>query len=733
MDINRRRFLRIVASAAAVAGVGKPAIIRAWQRPQRDRVHIDFETRSIVKLREAGSHVYFEHPSTDVMCMAWSINDEPVRLWWPHQAFPSELKRAIERRETDVKAWNAMFERLCFDSLMWPYVEVERSQWVCTMVKALACGFPAKLELAAKALRIEERKDTEGAKAMIKLSKPRNRLKEIEAGADPIWWEREDYEELYVTMGKYCIQDVVTERACDLRLPDLPPDERKYQYWLDQIVADRGVRIDQDLARKAIKIIDVRAKEVKDESIKLCGFSPTQPVAQRDWLNKQVKNLNLTSLKKEFIDAALRRTDLPQNIRRVLELRKEGARSANAKYKSALSHICEDGTVKGLRQFYGAHTGRWAGRNPSFDNLKRVDKGIDVDDLVDAIKTGESWIVESIYGNVLQPIGNATRSMIIADEGCGLYVHDLKSIESRVLADLSGQTSTNDNWRAADKGDISREVYIQNAAEWFSVPAEKVDKDQRGWGKIGELLLGFEGGTGALLRGQEKTNQYFREIYTTMYKTADQQMREKVDFLWRKMGTGHEKDWRAARFVVEKWRKKNSMTVKLWKQLRIQSIKCVRDKVDTEYRGIRFHYNEHFQMLECHTGTGRCLYYPFARVVTVRGRKGGPEEQLRASYQHKMPGGGNRWTEYNPYGGLFTENIVQHRARDVMVQRFKPLEHRGFQLLHTIHDENICQALRSLGLTLQDYIDTVQVAPWWSPTLPVAVEAWTGPRYLKSE
>jgi hypothetical protein len=699
------------------------------ERPKKeDFASIDFETRGVRKLKLVGSHKYFEDPHNAINCMGWSINYEPVEMWLPWQPFPKALRRHIERGGK-MHAWHAMFERLCWSRHLQAIVEVQRRQFRCTMVRALACGFPGKLEHSAKALRIPERKDTEGAKAMVKLSKPRNQKKALE-GEEPIWWDREEYASTYRTMYAYCRQDVVTERACGKALPYLP-DSEEWQYYFDQIVADRGVRIDQDLARKAIQIINTRQVEVKEESKALCGFVPSQPVPMRHWINKHGK-MNLLDLKKEQVDSALRKKDLPPKVRRVLTLRKEGARSATAKFKSSLDHICNDGTVKGLRQFYGGHTGRWAGRNPSFDNLKRVDKDINLEDMVSVIKTGESWLVESVYDSVLEPISNATRSMIIADDDSDLYVCDLKSIESRVLADLSGQKSTNDTWRLSDAGE-GADVYEANAAEWFNIKLDKVEKVHRNWGKIGELLLGFEGGTAPLLRGQLKNNLYFRDIYEVMYKTADAQMREKVNFLWRKMGTGHEKDWRAARFVVEKWRRKNPMTVKFWKQMRIQSIKCVDEKKDTTYRGIRFHYNAQFKMLECHTGTGRCLYYPFARVVTARNRKGEPEKQLRASYQKKMPNGGSKFVQYNPYGGFITENITQHRARDVMAGRFRFLEKRGFKLLHTVHDENISQAKKILRLTLGDYIETVAVPPSWSPTLPVAVEAWTGPRYKKSE
>lgn len=699
---------------------------------KQDFASIDFETFGVRKLPIVGTHVYIEDPYFDVLCMGWAINHEPVQVWKPWEPFPKDLKRHIERGGM-LHAWHALFERLVWNRRKAKHVKVDIRQWRCTMVRALACGFPGKLEFAAPALRVDARKDTEGAKAMRKLTKPRKIEYSVMGEIEKVHrWDREQWKATYDRLYSYCGQDVVTERECGDRLPLLPIDEER-QYWFDQRVADRGIRIDTDLCQNAIRIVKTRSLELAAKSKKICGFNPSQPVKLKQWLN--AKGLEVTDCKKETIENALKTPDLPSNLRTVLQCRLEGGRSSTSKYKSALVHLCADGTVKGARQFYGAHTSRWAGRGVQMDNLKRLDKKYLelIDDVVDTIKQGQSWLVESCYGNVMEPVSNATRSMIVADEDSDLYVADFKSIESRMLAATTGQESTNMQWMLSDMG-LAPDVYEKNGAELFNVPIEKCTKDMRYWGKIEELSLGYEGGCGALTRQTEKTGVYFRDLYPIVVKTATPRTREWVNQLWKLAGSGHEKDWKGARYVVERWRENNPMTVRFWRIMKALSIRAVAKKgTAQEYRGIKFWYDKRFQMLVCQCLDGGKLYYPFAHIVgkTTKNLKGETRvvPELRAYYQADKP---RRFIKYNPYGGLLTENIIQHEARHAMSDKFAPLEKRGFRLLHTVHDELITQAKKNT-VTL-DIFNTILCGPLsWVPNCPLAVESWSGPRYKKGE
>ena len=58
-------------------------------------ISIDFETYSECDIKTAGGYNYAAHPSTEVICMAWAIDDEDPQLWVLGEAFPEELIEAV--------------------------------------------------------------------------------------------------------------------------------------------------------------------------------------------------------------------------------------------------------------------------------------------------------------------------------------------------------------------------------------------------------------------------------------------------------------------------------------------------------------------------------------------------------------------------------------------------------------------------------------------------------------
>ena len=45
-----------------------------------NKLHIDFETRSELDIKKVGAYKYAKHPSTEILCMAYAIDDEPVQI-----------------------------------------------------------------------------------------------------------------------------------------------------------------------------------------------------------------------------------------------------------------------------------------------------------------------------------------------------------------------------------------------------------------------------------------------------------------------------------------------------------------------------------------------------------------------------------------------------------------------------------------------------------------------------
>ena len=54
----------------------------------------DIETRSKVSLKKVGAHKYAADPSTEVLCVAYAVDDGPVQLWRPGDPVPPEFFEA---------------------------------------------------------------------------------------------------------------------------------------------------------------------------------------------------------------------------------------------------------------------------------------------------------------------------------------------------------------------------------------------------------------------------------------------------------------------------------------------------------------------------------------------------------------------------------------------------------------------------------------------------------------
>ena len=105
----------------------------------------DCETRSILDLTEVGAHKYAVHPTTDVWCFRFAVDDGPIQIWVPGDPVPREIVEAARNPNWLVSAWNDNFERQIELRIMgprygWPLVPIGRHR--CSMAAALALALP---------------------------------------------------------------------------------------------------------------------------------------------------------------------------------------------------------------------------------------------------------------------------------------------------------------------------------------------------------------------------------------------------------------------------------------------------------------------------------------------------------------------------------------------------------------------------------------------------------------
>jgi hypothetical protein len=76
----------------------------------RHVLHRDYETRSRISLKLVGAHRYAADSSTEILCAAYAVDDDPVRLWLPGDPIPSEFVEAATNSSWSTCAHGDHFE-----------------------------------------------------------------------------------------------------------------------------------------------------------------------------------------------------------------------------------------------------------------------------------------------------------------------------------------------------------------------------------------------------------------------------------------------------------------------------------------------------------------------------------------------------------------------------------------------------------------------------------------------
>ena len=96
----------------------------------------------------------------------------------------------------------------------------------------------------------------------------------------------------------------------------------------------------------------------------------------------------MPNLDSETVSDALELAGLPDDVRRVLEIRQITAATSLKKLDAMLACVGVDGRARGLLQYHGATTGRWSGQLIQPQNLPRptLEADVDPEELAAAVK-----------------------------------------------------------------------------------------------------------------------------------------------------------------------------------------------------------------------------------------------------------------------------------------------------------------------------------------------------------
>jgi DNA polymerase len=631
---------------------------------------IDFETRSECDLPARGPYNYARHPSTQVLCMAYAIDDGEVELWTPDQPFPREIL------SHQIRAHNAAFERLILWYVLCPDLDLPEpalEQFYCTAAQARSNCAPGSLEDVGRFAGASMKKDHKGAALVRKCCLP------------PFKHTADDLAALF----EYCKQDVRAMRAISKSLRDLSPEELA-DYHVNERINDRGVKVDVELCLAAMRYSEAERVEIEARVVELTEGAVTsvRSPKMRQWvlerLGPEARKL-ARSKDKDSIDKTVRANllamenpdEVPPAVAEVIQCADDLWASSTAKFgRLAALADDEDQRVRGAFVFAGgAATGRAASYGAQVHNFPRK-SAKEPTELRHALVRGHA-VVPRFGKRVTDALKSMLRPALVADHS--FVVADWSAIEGRVNPWLCG---------AEAKLDIFRQrldPYKVNAAATYGVRYEDVTDEQRQVGKVQELALGFGGSTGAFAAMGRGYGVRFEEAQ--------------------------------ARRIVDAWRRANPWAVMFWQDLERAYMSAMRHP-GHEFNAGRVTYFYDKQHLWYMLPSGRVLCYPFAKFEG--------EHLTYAKASWKPAADATEWPRARLWGGLACENVTQASAHDILRVALRQCD----GVVAHVHDEIVIETAEPERVRAE--LERIMVTPpAWAVGLPLAVEAKIMARYGK--
>ena len=673
---------------------------------------IDFETRSEANLKACGAQIYSVSPTTIPLCLAYAIDDGPVKLldkeFWDDFAclVPDDIFLAAKDPDCIFVAHNAFFEQMIWLNVLvarfgWPEVPIHR--WKDTMAKLRAFSLPASLGEGAKALQLPIQKDTMGKLLLSQLCVPRKPTK-----TNTERWNNDPskLEALY----SYCGTDVETMRELDKKLPDLNPIEQ--QIWIaDQEMNQYGVPVDLELAKSALvliaeheKTLNTRLSELTEGTVEKASQLP----ALKRWLHNEA-DIEVDSLDKGAIVRLIEQGVSPV-VAEVLFIRQQLGRSSTKKYQRFLTMT--DKTVKrsmGALEYHRTRTGRWGGRGIQLHNLPRgnakvghVSKADTMETLVRLVKERDLDLLDMMFDDVSEVLSSVIRGAVVSEKGYDLIAADYGQIEARTLLWLADEQEGLDLFRTG------QDAYLNMAKTIFSNPhLTKENSFERQLGKATILGAGYQLGW-KRFKAQAALAPYFLDLDEDMAKLAIRSYRStypKVQQLWYDMNE-------AARTAIREQR----------------TVPCGKVKF-----GIRGNF------LLMRLPSGRMLSYPYPQLMKKKYTEAQVQKLIEDGEQWKidktlvtfMAEENNQWCRTSTYGGNLVADLTQATARDIMANGLLNVRaDDAYQNLLTIHDELITQVKEGEG-SVEEVCALMCKLPEWAKGNPIIAEGWRGKRYHK--
>ncbi len=547
-------------------------------------------------------------------------------------------------------------------------------QWRCTMVWGAYNGLPMGLEKIGAVLGLEQQKLREGKDLIRLFCVPRGEM----GGMMDRYIRPEKAPEKWELFKRYNRRDVEVELQIQKRLENYPVPERVWEeYWIDQRINDRGIRVDRELVEQAIRLDAESQAALMEEMKKLTGLENPNSVSQlKSYLAEN--GTETETLGKKQVAELLKGAE--GDTREVRELRLQSAKSSVRKYEAMRNAVCRDGRCRGMFQFYGAsRSGRWSGRLVQLQNLPQ-NHIPDLDEARELVKAGDRETLELLYGSVPGLLSELVRTAFIPEEGGRFIVADYSAIEARVLSHLAGEYWRTEVFRTG--GDI----YCESASKMFHVPVVKngINGHLRQKGKIAELALGYGGGVGAL-----------KSMGAIEMGVPEDELQPLVDM----------------------WREANPNIVRYWWELDAAARAAVKEQGCRYSGGVCIEVRNGMMFIVL--PSGRSLAYVKPRI--------GENQYGDECITYCGTGATKKWDRLETYGPKLTENIVQAISRDILAEAMRRLER--YRIVGHVHDEIIIEARE--GDKLEEVCEIMSRTPDWIKGLKLRADGYVCRTYRK--
>lgn len=572
-------------------------------------VFFDFETRSHIDLRKVGLARYVAHPSTEGYCCSIVVGDK--NYLWVKDGVPKPEGFNYITKEQAIKlldgadklaAHNIQFDMQFLDKEFGIKRPLKDFFDTASMAQVVT-GVSRSLHDAGESLGIELKKLTTSRTAMMQLCRPRRVSKKFpEEG----YWNLPDKARLdkehphyvteaafnkleqevldkYETLYTYAIRDteacrLVFKRCWEHFKKYFPKDILLRERLIERLtweINNEGVKINTELAAKALEVVEARMETLTDDLLeltkkeaaetykelvvqgkalkekikkgepckegfmdnetllknvkeRLAGIKALKPVerfTQRqrvlDYLN-YVNDLNIPNLQAYTVHQYSEAN--PDN--KLLGLLSE-AKSTGWKKLTTMLEQSIEGHVKNSMVYYGANTGRYSSRGLQLQNMARP-PDFDYDGLI-------AGKVEIPKDSVVKVASGLPRYCIQPKKGKKFLALDFKTIEYRVLLWLAGDKKHLDMAKKYDETESEEfDPYIELATRIYGYRVAKGSKERQ-LGKNAVLGLGFCGGAQSLILSGQKNKQTIPAELALRAVAVYRNEYKKVVALWDKV------------------------------------------------------------------------------------------------------------------------------------------------------------------------------------------------------